>query len=497
MKQIIFFILLFCTLNVSAQNETVTRQKKEQQTNDVTPKQTKKRNNNSTNENNSVPSSSHVITQVKPEITFDKENMVLSYGSTKLKMIKVEGGAFMMGLDKEDSFNFNNEGKKRVPLRTASCEYPQHYVVLTDFYISETCVPYEISGSIKTWNDAIKFTQSLSRQLNMEFRLPTEAEWEYSARGGKYSKGYKYPGTNYASDLTYDKRNELGIYGYENGKYENVIDDAYVYDYAHYVNPRGEGSSGDVIHRCTQSLYQSILDNRRSSIGKFSSLYAPRFRVVLHLNSEAEQMQQIVRFLPSSDQKVDLGLSVCWAGYNIGAYRPQELGNKQRWIETQNKNFSHQKNQNIKYYSSKKIVNAQGQLLPSQDRATVAWGNSWRLPTRKEIEELQNKCTWVWLKYEGTDGYMVIGPNGNSIFLPAEDYGERKIQYTTHSYEGQYYSYHTFYANYASSSMDNGIFSFQIQNDYLDFKPSVTNNTRYMDMTYRPNDMFFRAVCEK
>ena len=47
------------------------------------------------------------------------------------------------------------------------------------------------------------------------------------------------------------------------------------------------------------------------------------------------------------------------------------------------------------------------------------WGEAWRMPTKAEQDELREKCEWVWRSQNGVKGYKVIGPNGNSIFLPA------------------------------------------------------------------------------
>ena len=53
------------------------------------------------------------------------------------------------------------------------------------------------------------------------------------------------------------------------------------------------------------------------------------------------------------------------------------------------------------------------------DAAYVNMGNDWRMPTNDEQKELKNNCTWTWTTQNGTKGYKVTGPNGNSIFLPA------------------------------------------------------------------------------
>lgn len=64
-------------------------------------------------------------------------------------------------------------------------------------------------------------------------------------------------------------------------------------------------------------------------------------------------------------------------------------------------------------------------IIPSSgdDIARDKWGDSWRIPTVAEMEELVKNCTWEWtIKMNGHNGYKITGPNGNSIFLPADGY---------------------------------------------------------------------------
>ena len=119
----------------------------------------------------------------------------------------------------------------------------------------------------------------------------------------------------------------------------------------------------------------------------------------------------------STSQKVDLGLSVCWGGYNIGASSPEGYGGYYAWGETSTK---------ADYYATSSVTYAKA--IDSiggnyaYDVATSKWGRSWRLPTKAEFDELCNRCTWDWTTYKGVNGYKVTGPNGNSIFLPAAGY---------------------------------------------------------------------------
>ena len=108
---------------------------------------------------------------------------------------------------------------------------------------------------------------------------------------------------------------------------------------------------------------------------------------------------------------VDLGLpsGVKWATCNVGAYNPGDCGDYYSWGATV------AKPENIS--PSRSSGDISGNL--SYDAAAASWGGNWRLPTRSEFQELLDYCTWTWANQDGNDGYKIIGPNGNSIFLPA------------------------------------------------------------------------------
>ena len=117
---------------------------------------------------------------------------------------------------------------------------------------------------------------------------------------------------------------------------------------------------------------------------------------------------------------VDLGLSVKWATCNVGATKPEEHGDYFAWGEVEPKEdyawntYKHSEGSKlIKYTGSDKTV-----LGLEDDAAAVNWGGAWRIPTIAELDELKNNCTWNWTTQNGVNGYRVIGPNGNSIFLP-------------------------------------------------------------------------------
>ncbi len=140
----------------------------------------------------------------------------------------------------------------------------------------------------------------------------------------------------------------------------------------------------------------------------------------------------------SKYKAVDLGLSVKWATCNVGANSPEEYGDYFAWGEVKPKEqygwstYKYCKGTSgtmTKYCSNivlgyKGFTDKKTVLDPEDDAATVNWGGAWRMPTHEEQEELRNNCRWKWTKQNGVKGYKVIGPNGNSIFLPAAGYME-------------------------------------------------------------------------
>ncbi len=174
----------------------------------------------------------------------------------------------------------------------------------------------------------------------------------------------------------------------------------------------------------------------------------------------------------SGAQAVDLGLSVKWATCNVGANVPEEYGDYFAWGEVKPKSVydwstykycNGSANTLTKYnsYSSYGRVDNKSTLEAQDDAATANWGGAWRMPTKAEQYELRTKCKWVWTTLNGVNGYRVVGPNGNSIFLPAAGYMSGGMLYDV-GLRGDYWSSslntgrpsYAYYVYFNSASVD-------------------------------------------
>ncbi len=179
-------------------------------------------------------------------------------GGVLFKMIRIEGGIFQMG---------NNSERCR---GARSDELPVHSVTLSNYYIGQTEVtqalwqavmgdnPSEHKGGNLpveriSWIDCQKFISKLNKLTGQMFRLPTEAEWEYAARGGKNSKGYKYSGSNTLDNVAWymdnsghkthpvasKHPNELNLYDMSGNVWEWCWDWNDYYPSCSVTNPKG------------------------------------------------------------------------------------------------------------------------------------------------------------------------------------------------------------------------------------------------------------------
>ena len=131
---------------------------------------------------------------------------------------------------------------------------------------------------------------------------------------------------------------------------------------------------------------------------------------------------------PSYVEAVDLGLSVKWANCNIGASTPEAAGAYYAWGETEEKEeytpltykyYLGDLNEDSNYGNSEEYKNIGHNISgTAYDVVRTQWGGTWRIPTKKELEELCLECSWEATEINGVKGKLITGPNGNSIFLP-------------------------------------------------------------------------------
>lgn len=156
-----------------------------------------------------------------------------------------------------------------------------------------------------------------------------------------------------------------------------------------------------------------------------------------------KQVECTVTVTYSVPEAVDLGLSVQWASFNLGAATPEGGGSLYSWGESMPK-FNYMWNQYqlargystglTKYctdtnYGYDGFTDDKTELDPEDDAATVNLGGKWRMPTNDEMSELLNDCSWAWTTRNSMNGYLVTGSNGNSIFLPAAGYRYSSTNY--------------------------------------------------------------------
>ncbi len=203
-------------------------------------------------------------------------NGMLTIGNVSYEMVKVDAGTFTMGATPE----------MKNPVER---EKPAHKVTLTkDFYIGKTEVTQALWKAVTgknpswdegdnkpvegvSWGDCQEFIAKINAATGKNFRLPTEAEWEFAARGGNKSQHYQYSGSNFSNEVSWNddncggktqdvatrKANELGIHDMSGNVYEWCADWYGPYTSEHQQDPTGPASGTNRVSRGGSFRYGS------------------------------------------------------------------------------------------------------------------------------------------------------------------------------------------------------------------------------------------------
>lgn len=194
-------------------------------------------------------------------MAFRDFNHTFTVNGVQFTMVEVGGGTFTMGATSEQGSDAWDEEK------------PAHQVTLSDYYIGQTEVTQALWEAVMgsnpsdskgdnlpvervSWDDCQMFIQKLNQLTGKQFRLPTEAEWEYAARGGRKSRGYKYAGGNNIDSVAWcdgnsgnethpvatKQANELGIYDMSGNVLEWCSDWCGDYTSSSQSDPQGSSS---------------------------------------------------------------------------------------------------------------------------------------------------------------------------------------------------------------------------------------------------------------
>ena len=368
------------------------------------------------------------------------------------KMIAVEGGTFLMGASDEDR-------------KANSDERPRHQVTLSSFSIGETVVTQELWEAVMgeefngirkgdhlpmqmSYNDCMTFIFKLNSITGRGFRMPTEAEWEFAARGGNKSKGYTYCGSNNVKDVAwYDGNsdnnlhdvgtkaaNELGLYDMSGNVWEwcnDWYDDKY-YSYTSSDNPIGPDPTDIIDYRSGLASPQRVLRGGSWRSEAICSRATYRYFELPYEGYNNYGLRLVLtdgRYTPESmlscpdnhhPHKIDLGLpsGTKWACCNVGATKPEDIGGYYSWGETEEKDEYDIDNYRLRQNGS--YVNVGDDISGSKyDVAHVKWGGDWQMPTLEEVEELLDNCTSEWPTLYAMNGCKITSKtNGKSIFLP-------------------------------------------------------------------------------
>ena len=253
------------------------------------------------------------------EFNYDREDIHVTTNKLSLdqisvlteildNMVLIEGGSFFMGLSGNDSIYLTDNDELSLP---------PHKVSLSNYYISRyeltqkqwqmLCDVGEVSlnlGANKpvdylSWQAAKVYVDTLSSITGLSFSLPTEAQWEYAARGGQRGNGYIFSGSDSFTEVGWlhdadasiheigkKKANELGLFDLTGNVQELCID--YFSNYTSYseTNPTGPSTGNTVVAR-GGSFLTSPFDSKNSSRNHCEPSFNSRatgMRLVINLN---------------------------------------------------------------------------------------------------------------------------------------------------------------------------------------------------------------------
>ena len=172
--------------------------------------------------------------------------------------------------------------------------------------------------------------------------------------------------------------------------------------------------------------------------GRVESIGSPKRKMHIPYGTtalyRAKDWAYIYQLVEDVDERaIDLGLSIRWASCNVGATAPEENGDFYAWGDTLTRSsftwgtypYSGTSTNTMTKYCTRAAngtVDNRSTLIAFDDAAYINWGETWRMPTWTEWNELITQCTWKDTTINNVSVWQVTGPNGNSLYLPKVGY---------------------------------------------------------------------------